>query len=41
MYLLLKGKKEEAKKIFQKIVNGNQWSSFGFIAAEEELKKMK
>lgn len=40
-YLLFKGKKEEAKKIFQKVVSGNQWSSFGFIAAEAELARMK
>lgn len=40
-YLLLKGKKEEPKKIFQKVVSGNQWSSFGFIAAEAELTRMK
>ncbi len=40
-YLLLKDKKEEAKRIFQKIVGDNQWSSFGFIAAEAELARMK
>ena len=39
-HLLLKGKKEEAKKIFQKVLNGNQWSSFGFIAAEAELSRL-
>jgi tetratricopeptide (TPR) repeat protein len=40
-YYLLKGKKEKAKELFEKVVAGNQWSSFGFIAAENELAKMK
>ena len=40
-YLLLNGKKEEAKKIFEKVLSGNLWSSFGFIAAEAELTRMK
>jgi tetratricopeptide (TPR) repeat protein len=37
-YFLLEKNKDEAKAIFQKIVAGNQWSSFGFIAAEVKLK---
>lgn len=28
-----------ARQIFQKIVNGNQWASFGYIAAEIELNR--
>jgi tetratricopeptide (TPR) repeat protein len=40
-YYLLKGKKEKAKELFEKVVAGNQWSSFGYIAAENELSKMK
>ena len=40
MYLLLNGRKEEAKAIFEKLVSGNQWSSFGYIAAEQELKNL-
>lgn len=40
-YYLLNGKKEKAKELFEKVVAGNQWSSFGFIAAEAELVKMK
>jgi len=40
-YLLLQGRKEDAKKVFQKVLSGNQWSSFGFIAAEAELARMK
>jgi tetratricopeptide (TPR) repeat protein len=41
MYQLLNGKKVEAKAIFEKLVSGNQWSSFGYIAAEQELKKLR
>ena len=41
MYQLLNGRKEEAKAIFEKLVAGNQWSSFGYIAAEQELKKLR
>ncbi len=40
-YYLLNGKKQKAKEMFEKVVAGNQWSSFGFIAAEVELAKMK
>ena len=40
-YYLEKGQKKKAKEIFEKIIAGNQWSSFGFIAAEAELKKLK
>lgn len=34
-------KPAEAKAIFEKIVAGKQWASFGFIAAEVELRRMK
>lgn len=40
-YYLLNGKKQKAKELFEKVVAGNQWSSFGFIAAEAELARMK
>lgn len=33
------GEKEKALKIFRQIAGGNQWSSFGYIAAERELQK--
>ncbi len=36
---LYNGKKDEAMKIFRQITAGNQWSSFGFIAAEAELRR--
>lgn len=37
-WFLYNGKRDEALKIFRRITSGNQWSSFGFIAAEAELK---
>lgn len=40
-YYQLKGHKQKARDLFEKVVAGKQWSSFGFIAAEEELAKMK
>jgi len=40
-YYILKGDKKTAKMIFEKIVSGDQWASFGFIAAEAELKNAK
>lgn len=40
-YYLLNGKKQKAKEIFEKIVAGNQWSSFGFMAAEAELERIR
>lgn len=40
-YFLEKGQKKKAKEIFEKVVASNQWASFGFIAAEAELKRLK
>ncbi|HEU5168864.1 MAG TPA: tetratricopeptide repeat protein [Chitinophagaceae bacterium] len=40
-YYQLKGDKGKARELFEKVVAGNQWSSFGYIAAEAELAKMK
>lgn len=40
-YYQLKGDKGKAKELFEKVVAGNQWSSFGYIAAETELAKTK
>lgn len=40
-YFLYNGDKERALTIFRKIVEGNQWSSFGYIAAEAELARAK
>lgn len=33
------GQRAEAQKLFRQITAGNQWSSFGYIAAESELKR--
>jgi tetratricopeptide (TPR) repeat protein len=36
-WLLYSGRRDEAMQIFRQITAGNQWASFGFIAAEGEL----
>jgi tetratricopeptide (TPR) repeat protein len=36
MYFQLKNQPEKAKSMFKEVLSGNQWSSFGFIAAEKE-----
>jgi len=33
------GERPEAEKIFRQIILGNQWASFGHIAAEAELSR--
>ena len=38
-YFLYNGDREKAMTIFRTIVAGNQWSSFGYIAAERELMR--
>lgn len=38
-WYLYNGKTVEAMKIFRQINIGNQWASFGFIAAEAELRR--
>ena len=40
-YYQLNGNKEKAKEMFEKVVAGKQWSSFGFIVAVAELAEMK
>lgn len=40
-WYLYNNQKEKAVDVFKQITSGNQWSSFGFIAAEEELKRRK
>jgi hypothetical protein len=40
-YYQLKGNNGRARELFERVVAGNQWSSFGYIAAETELAKMK
>ena len=36
MYFQLNNQPEKAKGLFKEVLSGNQWSSFGFIAAEKE-----
>ena len=38
-WYLYNGKRAEAEKIFKQVTAGNQWSSFGYIAAESELMR--
>lgn len=38
-WFLYNGEKEKAMKIFRQIVAGNQWASFGYIAAEIETRR--
>jgi tetratricopeptide (TPR) repeat protein len=39
-YFLYNGVKSRAAEVFRKIVAGDQWASFGYIAAEADLKRM-
>ncbi len=39
-YFLYNGDKSRAAEVFRKIVAGDQWASFGYIAAEADLKQM-
>jgi tetratricopeptide (TPR) repeat protein len=38
---LYHNKPDEAAKVFRKIVAGDQWASFGYIAAEAELRRAR
>lgn len=40
-WFLYNGERAEAEKIFTQVTAGNQWASFGFIAAESELKRRR
>ena len=40
-YFLYNGDRIKASDIFRQIVSGNQWASFGYIAAEAELARQK
>ncbi|TBR18394.1 MAG: tetratricopeptide repeat protein [Chitinophagaceae bacterium] len=40
-YYLINGEVQKAKEVFEKIVRGNQWASFGFIVAETTILKLK
>ncbi|HKU76857.1 MAG TPA: tetratricopeptide repeat protein [Pyrinomonadaceae bacterium] len=38
-WFLYNGQRDEAEKVFRQIILGNQWASFGHIAAEVELSR--
>jgi tetratricopeptide (TPR) repeat protein len=38
---LYNGRREEAARIFRRIVAGGQWGAFGYIAAEAELSRLR
>jgi len=40
-WFLYNGQRAQAEKIFRQVTAGNQWASFGFIAAEAELKNKR
>jgi tetratricopeptide (TPR) repeat protein len=39
-WFLYNGKRADAERIFRAVTSGNQWSSFGYVAAEAELKRL-
>jgi tetratricopeptide (TPR) repeat protein len=39
-WFLYNSKRDEAMKVFRQITSGNQWASFGYLAAEAELKRV-
>ena len=40
-YFLYNGDRSKASDVFRKIVAGNQWASFGYIAAEKDFGRME
>lgn len=40
-WYLYNGHRQEAVEVFRQMVAGNQWTSFGYIAAEAELKRLE
>jgi tetratricopeptide (TPR) repeat protein len=40
-WFLYNGERAEAEKVFSQVTAGNQWASFGYIAAESELKRVR
>lgn len=40
-WYLYNGQRAEAEKIFSRVTTGNQWASFGYIAAESDLKRLR
>jgi tetratricopeptide (TPR) repeat protein len=40
MWYQLNGQEKQARRILEKIIDGNYWAAFGYIAAEAELKRL-
>jgi tetratricopeptide (TPR) repeat protein len=40
-WYLYNGRRNEARVVFQKMLAGNQWTSFGYIAAEADMKRIE
>ena len=39
-WYLYNGQRDEARAIFKRMLAGNQWTSFGYIAAEADMKRI-
>ncbi len=39
-WYLYNGRVDEARAVFKKMLAGNQWTSFGYIAAEADMKRL-
>jgi len=40
-WYLYNDRRQDAVKIFQEMLAGNQWTSFGYIAAEADMKRLR
>jgi tetratricopeptide (TPR) repeat protein len=40
-WYLYNGKRDDASKLFRQVTGGNEWASFGYIAAEVELRRQR
>jgi hypothetical protein len=38
---LYNGRRVEATRVFRQMLSGNQWTSFGYIAAEADMKRLR
>lgn len=39
-WYLYNGRRDDALKVFRQMISGDQWTSFGYIAAEADLKRL-
>lgn len=40
-WYLYNGRRSEAARVFQQMLSGDQWTSFGYIAAEADVKRLR